>query len=172
MSITPTDKNQQPLALYKFRFTPKTPNIATGAEVVIPDWLSVIYGAFIVTDEAWDGTTPHADFGFSESGDQTVFTTLGSGAVSLASASTGYGGATEASAAVTSKPLVVAAEQFDPETGLPTPAQTKTALYVCVNQTGAPNGAASNSTVGSSTLYLVMGDAIDLNVQADQPQIQ
>lgn len=65
MSVIPSNTNQFPLEVFDYYFTSKTPNLAAGIPVLIPDPDSVIMEAFIAVLTAFNGTTPKADVGWA-----------------------------------------------------------------------------------------------------------
>lgn len=153
----PDYNTQQPFAVYSYYFNSKTPNLATGVPILVPNPGTLVWSARIVVLQAFDGTTPKADLGFLESGATGVFAELSPGAVpvDLTAASAVYG------------PALKMADQEDVSFLIdnpPTPGNPLE-LRLIVNQTGVVGGAASGSTVGQATLFIVMAEPISLNIQ-------
>lgn len=135
----------------KFPFAYNTPGILTGAALYTPTVGDILLDAWIEIDTAWDGTTPHGDFG--------TFVTSHTGIY-------GYGS--------TARDMTSAVANID--TGLEIPSfqnvmmsyllsnggdggvvkfTTTDPIKVVVSQNGANNGADPGSTQGEAVLYLV-----------------
>lgn len=72
--VEPDYESQQGFRLYSYFFNPNTPNIASGVPVYVPNPGEIIWDAFIIVSEAFNGTTPKADVGFVATDDnvQTI----------------------------------------------------------------------------------------------------
>lgn len=62
--VEPDYESQQGFRLYSYFFNPNTPNIASGVPVYVPNPGEIIWDAFIIVSQAFNGTTPKADVGF------------------------------------------------------------------------------------------------------------
>jgi hypothetical protein len=96
-------------------------------------------------------------FGVSNT-DSGIFAKLGSGAVSLTSASTQYGASLQSLSDENTK-----LEIINPPQTLSSGVVIPKSLLLVVNQTGLPGGAASTATQGEASLFLAVAQPISLN---------
>lgn len=96
-------------------------------------------------------------FGVSNT-DSGIFAKLGSGAISLTSASTQYGAALKAL-----QDENVKLEVINPPATFPSGATVPKSLLLVVNQTGIQNGAESTATAGEATVYIAVAQPISIN---------
>lgn len=145
-----------------FAFTHLTPGLAAGVAMFTPKIGDVIVDAWIVTDIAFDGTTPKVDFGTFNGGNAGLFAYfLGSGPTLAAVdvAVTDNAGIL-AGAHVTEMSLssaLIAAELSDSDFGRwQLTVTAANPLLLVASQDGNKGGTALDSTVGAARLYVLM----------------
>lgn len=114
----------------------------------------LILAAWFETDTLWNGTTPKADIGTFDGGNDGVFTELLSGTISLGTADS----------AITDNAGLdkIATDVLNLDTaGMPirvtSPANP---LTIIVSETGVKGGTAAGASAGSSTLHLIVVPAL------------
>lgn len=134
-----------------FPFTFATNGLTAGVPIYTPSIGDVIYDIGISVPVAFDGTTPLADVGTFNGGNDGLFGTIGSAGVDL----------TAADSAVTSNAGLSSPANANWLSGAatnPTWELYVTAanpLLLVVSQTGAKGGAASGATAGSGNVFLL-----------------
>lgn len=147
-----------------FSFDHSTPGLVAGHAVYTPTIGDLLLDAWIEVDAAWNGTTPKADFGYFDPGNDGGVGLLGLtwGAVDLTAADVagrlglGLLNGNDSSNATIAQQAVSYALPGGPSRGaVPSKFATADPIKVCVSADGSVNGSASGATAGSATLYLV-----------------